>query len=147
MKNTSTAIFFLFIILFNHLSVFATEFSKEEQDEIEKSRESHDFQADVGRLMDIIINALYTQKEIFLRELISNASDALDKMRFISVSNPNSLSAKPELEVRVEFDAEAKTISIYDSGIGMTKQELIQNLGTVAKSGTTNFIEAIKGFH
>lgn len=94
--------------------------------------------------MDILINSLYTNKEIFLREIISNASDALDKIRFLSVSNPDILGDNKAMEIRVEFDKEAETITITDSGVGMTKNDLIQNLGTIAKSGTTNFMEAIK---
>lgn len=93
--------------------------------------------------MDIIINSLYTKKEVFIRELISNASDALDKVRFVSVQNPEFLGSVPQLEIMLDFDYEAKTISITDTGIGMTKAELIKNLGTVAKSGTTAFLEAI----
>lgn len=93
--------------------------------------------------MDIIINSLYTKKEVFIRELISNASDALDKVRFISVQNPEYLGEFPELEIKIDFDYEHKTISFTDTGIGMTKAELIKNLGTVAKSGTTAFLEAM----
>jgi len=109
----------------------------------EEKGEKFGFQAEVSRLMDIIIHNLYTDKQVFLRELVSNAADALEKARFHSVEDPNYLSAKPELEIKIEHDAEAKTLSITDTGIGMTKQDLINNLGTVAKSGTTNFIEAM----
>ena len=93
--------------------------------------------------MDIIINSLYTKKEVFIRELISNASDALDKVRFIAVQNPEYLGEHNDLEIRIDFDYDAKTISITDTGVGMTKAELIKNLGTVAKSGTTAFLEAM----
>ena len=93
--------------------------------------------------MDIIINSLYTKKEVFIRELISNASDALDKVRFIALQNPEFLSSTPQLEILIDFDYDAKTVSITDTGIGMTKAELIKNLGTVAKSGTTAFLEAM----
>ena len=77
--------------------------------------------------------------------MISNASDALDKIRFMAVSNPEVLGEKQELAIHVEYDNEAKTLSVIDSGVGMTKQEMVTNLGTVAKSGSTQFIEAIKG--
>jgi len=93
--------------------------------------------------MDIIINSLYTKKEVFIRELISNASDALDKVRFIAVSDPDYLGDTPDLEILIDFDYDAKTISITDTGVGMSKAELIKNLGTVAKSGTTAFLEAM----
>ena len=93
--------------------------------------------------MDIIINSLYTKKEVFIREMISNASDALDKVRFIALQNPEYMGEHTDLEIRVDFDTDAKTVSITDTGIGMTKAELIKNLGTVAKSGTTAFLEAM----
>lgn len=95
--------------------------------------------------MDIIINSLYTQKEIFLREIISNAADALDKLRFMSIQNPELLGNTPQLEIRIEYDPQEKSVTVRDTGIGMTHNDLIQNLGTIAKSGTTQFIEAIKG--
>lgn len=93
--------------------------------------------------MDIIINSLYTKKEVFIRELISNASDALDKVRFISLQNPDFLGNVPEMQILIDFDHDAKTISFTDTGIGMSKAELIKNLGTVATSGTTAFLEAM----
>merc|ERR1711924_279133 len=99
--------------------------------------------AEVSRLMDIIINSLYTDKQAFLRELISNAADALEKARFHSVQDESFLGDTKDLEVKIEHDADAKTISIIDTGVGMTKADLINNLGTVAKSGTTNFLEAM----
>lgn len=111
--------------------------------EIEEKKEAFSFNADVSRLMDIIINSLYTKKEVFIRELVSNASDALDKVRFIALSNPEYLGDNQDLEIKIDFDHEGKTVSITDSGVGMTKAELIKNLGTVAKSGTTAFLEAM----
>merc|ERR1712003_452460 len=103
----------------------------------------HEFQAEVSRLMDIIINSLYTDKQVFLRELISNAADALEKARFHSVQDETFLGDTKDLEVKMEHDPDARTISIIDSGVGMSKADLINNLGTVAKSGTTNFLEAM----
>jgi len=114
-----------------------------QKQEIEDTKEAFSFNADVSRLMDIIINSLYTKKEVFIRELVSNASDALDKARFISVQNTDYLGDTPELEIKIDYDYEAKTVSITDTGVGMTKAELIKNLGTVAKSGTTAFLEAM----
>merc|ERR1712222_179694 len=102
-----------------------------------------EFQSEVSRLMDIIINSLYTDKQVFLRELISNAADALEKARFHSVQDEAYLGDTKDLEVKIEHDPDAKTISIIDSGVGMSKADLINNLGTVAKSGTTNFLEAM----
>merc|ERR1719446_1640340 len=105
--------------------------------------EKHEFQAEVNRLMDIIINSLYTDKQVFLRELISNAADALEKARFHSVQDETFLGDTKDLEIKIEADPEAKTLSFTDTGVGMGKADLINNLGTVAKSGTTNFLEAM----
>merc|ERR1712149_76786 len=103
----------------------------------------HEFQAEVNRLMDIIINSLYTDKQVFLRELISNSADALEKARFHSVQDESYLGETKDLEIKIEYDQDAKTVTIVDTGIGMSKADLINNLGTVAKSGTTNFLEAM----
>merc|ERR1719414_2077633 len=108
-----------------------------------ETSEKHEFQAEVNRLMDIIINSLYTDKQVFLRELISNSADALEKARFLSVQDEAYLGDTKDLEVKIEHDPDAKTISITDTGVGMSKADLINNLGTVAKSGTTNFLEAM----
>jgi len=119
------------------------DFDEEDFKVIEQGNEEFSFNADVSRLMDIIINSLYQNKEVFIREIISNASDALDKLRFVTVQNPEYLGELKEFEIKIDFDYDAKTISITDTGIGMTKAELIKNLGTVAKSGTTAFLEAM----
>lgn len=95
--------------------------------------------------MDILINSLYTQKEIFLREVISNASDALDKIRFMALTDESVLGDIKNLEIRVRINEPENYISIRDTGVGMTRQELIENLGTIAKSGTTNFLDALSG--
>merc|ERR1719197_1520907 len=93
--------------------------------------------------MDIIINSLYTDKQVLLRELISNTADALEKARFHSVQDESFLGDTQDMEIKIEHDADAKTLSLTDTGVGMSKADLINNLGTVAKSGTTNFLEAM----
>ncbi|CAK65103.1 unnamed protein product (macronuclear) [Paramecium tetraurelia] len=135
----------LLLFMLSGVQVMTQDLTEEQKKLLEQSQETHEFQAETGRLMDILINSLYTQKEIFLRELISNAADALDKIRFLSVKNPEILGDKTELAIRIEINTEEKTVSVTDSGIGMSKNDLISNLGTIAKSGTTQFIEAIKG--
>lgn len=109
------------------------------------SKQTHAFQAEVAQLLHLVTHSLYSNQEIFLRELISNASDACDKLRFEALNNAALYEDAPELQVRLSFDKAAKTLTITDNGIGMTAQEAIDHLGTIAKSGTKDFMSKLSG--
>ena len=105
--------------------------------------EKHQFQAEVSRLLNIVANSLYSEKEIFLRELISNASDACDKLRYASLTDEALAEGDSEYCIEIKFDKEAKTLTIADNGIGLDHQDLIDNLGTIARSGTAAFVDSV----
>lgn len=105
-----------------------------------KQGESFEFQAEIKKLLNILSHSLYTHKEVFLRELISNASDALTKMRYYSLSNPDYEGKDLPLEIHIDVDEKNKILTISDTGIGMTRDEVVQNVGTIAKSGSLEFI-------
>ncbi|KAK2079126.1 hypothetical protein QBZ16_002817 [Prototheca wickerhamii] len=112
--------------------------------EFRKGSEKRQFQAEVNRMLDILINSLYSNKDIFLRELISNAADALDKIRFLGLSNATELESGSELGIRVWADPARRVLSVRDTGVGMTRADLVANLGTVARSGTSAFLEQLQ---
>jgi len=116
-------------------------FSQDEMAKLRESSEEMEFQAEVNRMMKLIINSLYKNKDIFLRELISNASDALDKIRLLSLTDKTALDATEELSIKIKVERDANVIHITDTGVGMTQAELKKNLGTIAKSGTSDFFE------
>lgn len=116
------------------------------ESEAAANAEKHTFGAEVNKLMQIIINSLYTNNEVFLRELISNASDALDKIRFLSLTNKEALGDTGKLEITLKGDEEANTLTLTDTGVGMTKADLVANLGTIAHSGTKDFLKVFSEY-
>ncbi len=112
---------------------------------VEANKEKRGFETEVRQLLDLMIHSLYSNREIFLRELISNASDAADKLRFDALQNKELFEDDAELKIRVEFDEKQGTLTVLDNGIGMSREEVVENLGTIAKSGTRQFFEALTG--
>ncbi len=109
------------------------------------AKETFTFQAEVGKILDIVAHSLYSEKEVFLRELISNSSDACDKLRYASISNSKLKTDSNDFKIEINIDKKEKTITIFDNGIGMNRDELVESLGTIAKSGTQAFIESLEG--
>ena len=109
------------------------------------ARETLGFQAEVKQLLQLMIHSLYSNREIFLRELISNASDACDKLRFEALHNPALFEDDSEFRIRVSYDQAARTLTVADNGVGMSREEVILHLGTIAKSGTREFFSSLTG--
>ena len=107
--------------------------------------ETRGFQAEVKQLLHLMIHSLYSNREIFLRELISNASDAADKLRFEAISDESLLEENPDLKIHIDFDKDARTMSVTDNGIGMTRDEVVEELGTIARSGTSEYLSMMSG--
>ena len=105
--------------------------------------ETHRFQAEVQQVLHLVIHSLYSNKDVFLRELVSNASDACDKLRFEAIQNADLYGEQPELRIDLSWNKDARTLTLTDTGIGMSRDELIGNLGTIARSGTKKFLEAL----
>ena len=112
---------------------------------VDAQKETLGFQTEVTQILKLMINSLYSNKEIFLRELISNASDACDKLRFEALTESALFEDDPDLKIQVFFDKDARTISVVDNGIGMSRQEVVDNIGTIARSGTRHFFESLTG--
>ncbi|HPB76554.1 MAG TPA: ATP-binding protein, partial [Chromatiaceae bacterium] len=110
---------------------------------VEAHKETLEFKAEVSQILDLVIRSLYSNKEIFLRELVSNASDAAEKLRFEALSDDGLLENDPELRIRVEVDKDAGTLTVSDNGIGMSRQEVMDTIGSIASSGTRRFLEAM----
>ena len=118
--------------------VVRAEAATEEKPASGAGGETYEYQAEVNRLLDLIVNSLYSNRDVFLRELVSNASDALDKLRFTSVSNPDVMADNGDMKMQIKGDPASKTLVIEDTGIGMTRDDLVSSLGTIARSGTAN---------
>ena len=114
-------------------------------DAAESPSESMEFQAEVGRLLDLMVHSVYSEKEVFLRELISNASDACDKLRYAALTDPALASEATDFRITVQPDKDARTLTLTDNGIGMSREDLVENLGTIARSGTAAFVEQLSG--
>ena len=111
----------------------------------ENNKESHQFSAEISKVLHLMIHSLYTNKDIFLRELISNASDACDKLRYEALTQPGLLDGESEYRIRISVNKAQRTITIADNGIGMSRADIIQNLGTIARSGTQDFVARLTG--
>src|SRR6476659_4791043 len=120
-------------------------FATHEPNKTPMHKQTLSFQAEVKQILHLVTHSLYSNKEIFVRELVSNASDACDKLRFEALDKPELYEDQSTLEVRVSFDKDAKTITIADNGIRLSQQEAIDNLGTIAKSGTKDFMSKLSG--